>query len=194
MPRQRQIRLVQDRIVKAGVGDARLQIVRDQLGDRAAPGVEHPHMTAEPVFGGLRPRRFRVNDGGERQRANEDADLTYAIGRRHRHGHAGVIDLAHLRRQNRSPHPRFGRSKMQMLPIAPPELAVAVAIRMLIPVLLPHQQQRHRGLAQLRGHRRPVRLRPRRRRLGLREQQRLDLRLAFAGDVLVAHTGSFGAR
>ena len=74
MPRQRQIRL-SDRIVKAGVGDARLQMSGTSW-DRAAPGVEHPHMTAEPVFGGLRPRRFRVNDGGERQRANEDADLT----------------------------------------------------------------------------------------------------------------------
>ncbi len=80
MPGQRQIRLVQDRIVKAGVGDARLQIVRHELGDRAAPGVEHPHMTGEPVFGGLRPRRFRVDDGGERQCTDEDADLAYAIG------------------------------------------------------------------------------------------------------------------
>jgi hypothetical protein len=85
-------------------GDARLQIVRHQLGDRAAPGVEHPHMTAEPVFGGLSPRRFRVDDDGEWQRADEDADLAFAIGRRRRHGHAGVIDLAHLRRQKRPPH------------------------------------------------------------------------------------------
>ena len=81
-----------------------------------------------------------------------------------------------------------------MLPVKPPELAVAVTVRVLVPIFLPHQLQRHRGLAHVRRDRRPVGLRPRWRQLGLLEQQRLDLRLAFVGDVLVAHAGRFGPR
>ena len=87
----------------------------------------------------------------------------------------------------------FGRN-LQMLPVEPPELAVAIAVRVLIPVFLPQQLQRYRRLTQIRRNRRPVRLGARSRGIRALEQQRLDLRFTLIGDVLVTHTGRFGAR
>jgi hypothetical protein len=183
--RQRQIGVVQLGIVIACVGHPCFEIVRDKLRGAAAPGGEHPHMTAKPVLAGLRPRRLGIDQARERRDADKDARLDLAVRPDHRHGHAGVVHLAYFAGRQRSPHPRFGR-QLQMLPVMSAELTVAVAVWMNFEILPPNQQQGHRGFEQLLRHLRPVRQRARLSPFALTEQQRFDFCFAFLGDVLIA--------
>jgi hypothetical protein len=74
-----------------------------------------------------------------------------------------------------------------------PELAVAVAIAMLLAVFLPHQHQGHARLAKLDGDPLPVRHWPCLRQRGPPKQQSLHLIIAHLGDVGVADPGTLGA-
>jgi hypothetical protein len=75
-----------------------------------------------------------------------------------------------------------------------PELAVAVAVPVLLAVFFPDQHQGHAALAKLGPDPLPVRHRPLLGPFGPLKQPRLDRLLVQLGDVGVAQPGGLGAR
>src|SRR5690348_12070519 len=97
---------------------------------------EQADMAGQPVLGRLGPGRFGVEVAGERQAGDEDAGLAWPLGRADRQHHAGIIDLAGCSRSMLPPHPRLGAGTGVIQEVAP-ELAVTVAVPMLLTVLFP---------------------------------------------------------
>ena len=75
-----------------------------------------------------------------------------------------------------------------------PELAVAVAVAVLLAVFFPDQHQGHAALAKLGRDPLPVRHRPLLGQFGPLKQQRLDRLLAHPGNIGVAKPGRRGTR
>src|SRR5688572_29600082 len=112
-------------------------------------------MAGQPVLGG--PGRFGIEVAGERQAGDEDAGL--ALGRADGQHHAGIIDLARRPRSMLAPHPGFGAGA-GVVQEGAPELAVAVAVAILLAVFFPDQHQGHTAPAKLSRNPLPVRHRP----------------------------------
>jgi hypothetical protein len=167
------------------MGDPGLEIVGHELRHDTVKVAEQPDMAGQPVLGG--PGRFGIEVAGERQTADEHAGL--ALGRADGQRHAGIIDLTGRPRSMLAPHPRFGAGVVQEVA---PELAVAVAVPVLLAVFFPDQHQGHAALAKL--GRLPVRHRPLLGQFSPLKQQRLDRLLAHPGDIGVAKPSSFATR
>ena len=82
------------RLVAARGGDARLEIVADDLSRHAAEAGKGAHMTTDPVRQGLRPARLGIGEVGGAQGGDEDLRLPNfaGVGVDHLHGLAGKID------------------------------------------------------------------------------------------------------
>ena len=89
-------------------------------------------------------------------------------------------------------HPRFGAGAGVVQEVAR-ELAVAVAVAMLLTVFFPDQHQGDAAPAELGRNPLPVRHRPLFGQLGSLKQQRLDRLLAHPGNIGVADSSRRGA-
>jgi hypothetical protein len=88
------------------------------------------------------------------------------------------------------PHPRFGAGVVQEVA---PELAVAVAVPMLLTVFFPDQHQGHAAPAKLGRDPLPVRHRPLLGQFSPLKQQRFHRLLAHPGNIGVAKPGRRGS-
>jgi hypothetical protein len=154
---QLQIGGIEIRLVAVRLAHAAAQIVRDQNGWSPIEVREGPHMRADPVGQALRPGRLGVGVVGGPEHRHEDlrgADLPAGrIDDLHRL--PGVVDEQLLPGAVGLAHHHVERPAPGLVALAEP--AVAEALGMRGPVLLPQQHQRHAGTAQLLMHRRPVR-------------------------------------
>lgn len=130
-------------LVAAGLGDARLEMVRDDGGGHAAEVFQGAHVGADPVGDTLRPRRLAVGVIRESQHGDEDLRTPNLARRRidHLHGLAGVIDEELVARRVRLA--QHGVLRADPGPVQIAEAAVAVAVLARRPVLLPQQLQGH---------------------------------------------------
>ena len=151
---------VDRRLVEAGFGDARAQIVGHHHRRDAADERKGARVRADPVGQALRPGGLgigvarRAEHGDEQLRRHRFAGQSVD----HRQRRAGVIDEHALAGDVALPHGR----RQPRLPGAI-ELTVAanaVTVGVDGAMLLPQQLQRHPRPAQLAVNRRPVRLRP----------------------------------
>ena len=128
-------------LVEAGLDDARLQVVGDDLTGNAAEEGEAMNMGADPVGEALAPGRLGVGIAGGAEDGDKDLghaalaalgvdDLDGGPGVVDEHLLAGEMGLAHGRREAGFPGP------MQIA-----EAAVAVAGGPGRPILLPQQRQ-----------------------------------------------------
>ena len=158
MRRHRAIGPVDFGIIERGLVDAALQIVGNEKPRRAAEKPEHAHMGAGPIRQLLRPGRLRISEVRGAEHGDENLRLADFAGRGIGDPDllARIIDkrlvpgdmvLAHHRRQ-----PSFEPAKQ----IA--KAAVAIALRMDLPVFLPQHCQIDAGAFQLPRQFRPVRL------------------------------------
>ena len=148
VPRQLVVAAVQHRIPVEGVGDAGLEIVRDQLGGTAADIGEGADMGTEPVILRLTPARFGIGQVRARQTGDEDLRRARDAGLDHGERHAGIIDLERLAGTVQLAHRRRPGALLPSVKTAA-ELGVAIAARVAVQILAPKQAQRHPAAAQL---------------------------------------------
>jgi hypothetical protein len=119
--------------------------------------------------------------------------LARSLGRADRQRHAGGVDLARRARQVLAPQARLG-GRLGVLQEVAAELAVAVTVRILAPILFPQQHQGDAAPGQFGRHGVPVRSRPGGWQLGPLEQQRFQRLFAHFGHVGVAHPSARRSR
>src|SRR5262249_36290848 len=157
MVRHLLIRTIDVRLVEAGFGDARFQIVADDHRRHAAKVSEGALVRADPIGERLRPGRFRVcqrrsTKNRDEQFGREDLasdpinDLQLRAGVIDKHPLAGDMRLAHRRRD-------------QLLPgsVQVAKTRVRVPAEMFLAILLPEQLQRDARPLQLAMDLRPIR-------------------------------------
>jgi len=176
VPRHLAIRPVHRRLVKAGAGDAGLEVVTHHLARDAAEVGERAHVRADPVRQRLSPDSTGVGEARRAQHGDKDLRLTLlpACPLHHRHRAAGKVDEQTL--ASRMHLAQRGLQPAGPLTIQVAEPGIAEPVRRSRAILLPQQGQRHVGSAQLPVHPHPVRHRAavhRNVRHG-REQQRLQ--------------------
>jgi hypothetical protein len=160
MSRHLGVGAVDRRLVEAGLGDARAQIVGHHHRRDSAHESEGARVRADPIGQALRPGGLgiavarRAEHGDEQLRRSHFARASID----HRERRAGVIDEHALASDVALPHGR----RQPRLPgaVALTEPAIAVAVGVDRAMLLPQQLQRYARPAQLAVHRSPVRLRP----------------------------------
>ena len=159
MRRHLRVSAVDGRLVEASLGDARSQIVGNELRRDAAEERERPYVRVDPIDQALRERSFRIGVAGSAE--NRDEQLTDAhfacrpvrylqccAGVVHEHPFASDMRLPHGWRQ-----PRLkGAVKFA-------EPAVAITVGVGAAMLFPQQLKRHARPAQLTMDCRPVGLR-----------------------------------
>ena len=163
------------RLVAARRRDPGLEIVAHERLRHPAQEGERIHMGADPV--GQRLAQARLREGVVRCPQDRDEDLggAHLPGEpvEHRHGIAGKIHEQLLAGRVGLPHGR--RDAVAPFDVEIAEPAVAVAVGMQAPVLLPQQRQRHAAAAQLRMDMPPLRQRLRSRRVVARRREQLAL-------------------
>ena len=160
MLRPVRIRFIDVGLVAVGRGDGGLRIVRhDDLVDPAEE-LHRAHMGANPVAQTLGPRALDV--GVITRPLGRDKNMDLARLARLRiddlHRRTGVIHKELLARLVLEAHRHVQRLRPRAVEFA--IAAVAVALRVDRPVLLPQQLERHALPAQLPMDRRPIRQRP----------------------------------
>nr|POE54667.1 hypothetical protein CFP56_78537 [Quercus suber] len=144
------------RIVERRLVDPALQVVGHHEARHAAQEAEQAHVGADPVRQRLGPRRLGVGEAGGTQHGHEDLRLRHHAcgGIDDGHALAGIVDehlvtsgvvLAHHR----------GETSLE-LPVKIAEARVTVAIRLLVPVLVPEDHKVDPWATHLADHRRPV--------------------------------------
>ena len=151
---------VHRRLVEAGLGDAGLQIVADDLPRHTAEERQDVHMHGDPVRQRLAPGRLRVDQAGGAQHRDEDLRPARLAGRpvEHLHGVTGEVDEQLLPRDVHLAQRRL--QPPDPLPIEIAEPGIAEAVRSTGAVFFPQQRQRHVRATQLAMDRGPVRHRP----------------------------------
>ena len=161
-------------------GDARLQVVRHQRQGHAADGREGVDMGADPIRQRLRPAGFRIGVIRRPEGGDKNASTMFFTGCRIDNADrvAGPVDEQLLAHQMRLPHRR--RDLLFPVAIKIAITAVAVAISMVRPVLLPEEQQRHAAPLQFALDFRPIDSGSRRRALAARDRKKTALQLFIA--------------
>ena len=154
---QLQIGGIEIRLVAMRLAHAAAQIVRDQQGRHPLEVGEGPYLRADPVGQTLRPGRLGIGVvRGPEHRHEDRRGAELPAGRIHdRHRLPGIVDEQLLPSTVGLAHHHVERAAPVFVALAEP--AVAEALGVLRPVLLPQQHQRHTGTAQLVMHHRPVR-------------------------------------
>jgi hypothetical protein len=145
------------RIVKAGLDDRDLRVVRHQQTRHAAYRLEGMHMCADPVGEPLRPGRFRIGEVRGPEHCDEDlrlADFTGEPIHHNRNAVAGVVDEQLLAGRMRLTH--CHRQPAFPGPVEFTEARVPVSIGMPVDVFLPNDRQRDVLALQIAMHRRPI--------------------------------------
>ena len=150
---------VHRRLVEARPGDARAQVVGNDLRADAAKECERAHVRADPIDQPLREGGFRVGVIGCAEHGDEQLADAHLAGRpvHHLQRRAGVVDEHPLAGDMVLPHSRRQAPLPGAVEFA--VAAIAIAVRMRAPMLLPQQLQRHARPAELAMNSRPVRLR-----------------------------------
>ena len=146
------------RIVERGLVNAALEIVRHDQPRHAAEEAEHPHMRADPVRQRLREGRLGIGVAGGAEHADEDLGVVH-------NARAGIDDCNPLARII-DEHLVAGHMMLAHDRRKPPlklaeqiaEPAVAVTVRLGLPILLPQHHQAHAGTFELARQRSPIRL------------------------------------
>ena len=136
-------------------------------------------MRPDPVGKPFRPARLRIGVVGRSQHRDEDMSTPFRSRRgiEDRHRVASEVDKQLLGRPVRLPH--CGRDGLAPKPVEVAESAVAVAVGVLGPVLLPQQQQRHGAPFQLLVDVGPIGQRPCRRLVERRWREEPPLELGI---------------
>ena len=161
---------IDPRLVAAGGGDAGFQVVADDQRRHAAEKAEGVDVGGGPVGEPLAPARLRERVVRRAEHRDEDVRRADLAAQRvdDRHRVPGEVDEQLLAGDMGLAHGRGDRPPPCAVERTEP--AVAVAVRMLGPVFLPQQQQRHTAATQLGVQPAPVRQRLR--RTGMKARRR----------------------
>ena len=133
------IRTIDVRLVEAGLGDARFQIVADDHRRHAVKVIESTRMRADPIEERLRPGCLRVGERGSTKHCHEQLGRENLTSRliNELQLRAGVIDEHALAGDVRLSHRR--RDALFPFPVKVAKARVRVAGGMLLAIFLPEQ-------------------------------------------------------
>lgn len=150
---------VDHRLVKAGPGDAGLQIVAHRLPGHPTEIEKCPNVRGDPVRQALAEAGLGVGVVRGAEHGDEDLRAAHLAAEpvNHLHGVTGIVDEQLLAGDMDLAQGRLEAAGPLLVAFAEPRLAEAVGV--CVAILLPHQHQRDVRAPQLAVHEHPVRMR-----------------------------------